>query len=318
MKTIEQNADLTIRAEQQSEDELGKVAQSFNNMINNLSTLVNSVRSATTVLNGSIDSVKTEADSVSLEINNGLMQIELVATAVNEMEASIADVAKNSLEASTLAKDSNISVEQGKVLAEDAQASMAGLVTEIDQSMAVISNLARDSEKIGSVLDVIKGVAEQTNLLALNAAIEAARAGEQGRGFAVVADEVRNLAKKTQESTQQINSVIDKLQSDTRNAVIIMDKSQKRAVDVVDEFSEVTALFEKISNQSIQIHEMNTQTAVATEQQHNTVNEINRNVCEIQSSYQMSAQSVDTLNVANDSLKEVALEMSTNIGHFKV
>ncbi|NRA84149.1 MAG: methyl-accepting chemotaxis protein [Gammaproteobacteria bacterium] len=318
MVNIEKNADLTVRAEQQSEDELGLVALSFNNMLNNLLLLVTSVRSATGQLTDSISCVQSESDTVRSEINNGMQQIEMVATAVNEMESSIADVARNSLEASTLTKDSTQSVVQGKALAQDAQNAMAALVEKINQSMDVISNLARDSEQIGSVLDVIKGVAEQTNLLALNAAIEAARAGEQGRGFAVVADEVRNLAKQTQDSTQQINAVIEKLQNDTCNAVVIMEESQKYALSVVEEFGQVTQLFEMISDQSIKINEMNTHTAVATEQQHNTVNEINRNVSDIQASYQQSSISVENLNLANNSLKLVADDMNTNIGHFKV
>jgi methyl-accepting chemotaxis protein len=207
---------------------------------------------------------------------------------------------------------------QGRGVVESTMKSIEGLSAEINSAASVIGELEKESENIGSVLDVIKGIAEQTNLLALNAAIEAARAGEQGRGFAVVADEVRNLASKTQQSTQEIETMIDRLQSGTGSAVQVMMDSQSRAEDSVNQAANAGISLEAITNAVSQIKDMNTHIAVAAEEQSSVAEEINRNIVNINDISIRTADGAGQTSVASAELARLAANLQSLVGQFKV
>jgi methyl-accepting chemotaxis protein len=195
---------------------------------------------------------------------------------------------------------------------------IVGLAAEIESASEVIRNLEKDSNQIGSILDVIKGIAEQTNLLALNAAIEAARAGEQGRGFAVVADEVRTLASRTQESTEEIQSMIEKLQSGAKVAVSVMSDSRKYADDSVSHAKSAGEALEMITQSISTITEMNTQIATAAEEQSAVSEEINGNIVNINHAAEEAAEGANSTSTESERLAEMAKELQLLVHQFKI
>jgi len=216
------DGDLSARLEIKGNDEMQLIATDFNSMAEKFEALVQQIVSATSQLAAASEEVAVISQESATNLNNQRTEIEQVATAMNEMSATVQEVARSAGDAAGAAANADNEAKAGNSIVGQASNSIDALAREVENAAEVIQQLANDSETIGSVLDVIKGIAEQTNLLALNAAIEAARAGEQGRGFAVVADEVRTLAGRTQESTQEIESMIDKLQSGAKNAVAAM------------------------------------------------------------------------------------------------
>jgi methyl-accepting chemotaxis protein len=196
--------------------------------------------------------------------------------------------------------------------------SIEELAKEIGNASNVITNLEQDSENIGSVLDVIRGIAEQTNLLALNAAIEAARAGEQGRGFAVVADEVRTLASRTQQSTQEIQTMIERLQQGAHNAVDVMKASQSRTTDTVGHANKAGEALNSISNYVGDINDMNLQIASAAEQQSAVAEEINQNVVRITDIAQHTSDSMQEIASSSNDLAQLSSNLDTLVSNFKV
>ena len=315
--TLVEDSDLSARAEVISHDGLGRVATSFNQMMENLSGLVYQVRDASGQLVQAVHHVQQVASDVDSEVQEGLAQTDMVATAMNEMGATTREVAQNCVNASDEANQANDSVQHGRQVSVEAKQAIGRLSDEINSATAVIERLASDSDEIGGILDVIRGVAEQTNLLALNAAIEAARAGEQGRGFAVVADEVRSLAQKTQESTAQIQAMIEKLQDGSRSAVEVMGRSQTCAGDTREQFDEQTETLEQVSQQIARVNDLNHQVAAATEQQSATGEEINQNLIAIQQRYRSTADSAAGLGAASDQMERLAESLQQQVSQFK-
>lgn len=319
MKDIaEGEGDLTSRLEVNGKDEIGQLAESFNGFIMKVQGLIREVTSSTSQLSAAAE----EMSMITSETHNGVQRQQtetaLVATAINEMSSTVHEVAQNAETAASGASQADKQSEQGKQIVSSTVSSIKALASEVETASTVIAQLEKDSESIGSVLEVIRGIAEQTNLLALNAAIEAARAGEQGRGFAVVADEVRSLASRTQESTQEIQEMIERLQKGSRDAVTAMEAGQEQAQQTVEQASEAETSLNEISTAVAQINEMNAHIAEASRQQGEVVEEINKNIVNITQVADESANGADQLSTASEEMANLAVNLESQISHFKI
>ncbi|WP_425287679.1 methyl-accepting chemotaxis protein [Pseudomonas indica] len=267
------------------------------------------------------DSSEYTAD-IAIRTNQGvqkqLAEIELVATAVHEMTATAQDVARNATHAAEAANHADQAANEGKRIVQSTSEAITALANEIGRAVGVVQSLAKDSENINAILVTIRSIAEQTNLLALNAAIEAARAGEQGRGFAVVADEVRNLAQKTQQATEEIQTMIQQLQNGTRDVVSVMENSQARTDDSVQQAAEAAQALASITEAVSVINDMNTQIASAAEEQSAVAEDINRNVTTIGQVAQEVAGGADESSQASAELTKLAEQQRRLINQFKV
>jgi methyl-accepting chemotaxis protein len=269
-------------------------------------------------LAGSAGDMTRIADEVSQGVQQQQSQTDQVATAMNEMTATVQEVARHAEEAAGAATNADSQAADGNRVVSATIAAINKLAEEVEQASGVIHKLEQDSENIGAVLTVIKSIAEQTNLLALNAAIEAARAGDQGRGFAVVADEVRTLASRTQKSTEEIESMIEKLQQGARNAVSAMDGSRSRAQTGVDQAAQAGKTLSSITEAVATITHMNNQIATAANEQSAVAEEINRSIVGISEVAEMSAASaVQTAN-ATDELSALAVELRGLVNRFRL
>ena len=318
IEDIEANSDLTQRIEITSKDEIGSTSVAFNAMLEKFEALIQQVTSSATQLAAASEEVSSVAQDSASNVDRQRHETDQVATAINEMTATVQEVAGNATNAASAASNADNEAKGGRAVVEGASQAIAQLAAEIENAAGVIKGVEQDSENIGSVLDVIKGIAEQTNLLALNAAIEAARAGEQGRGFAVVADEVRTLASRTQQSTQEIENMIEKLQSGARNAVSVMGKSQEQAQSGVDQAREAMQSLDAITRAVDTINEMNTQIASAAEEQAAVSEEINRNVTSISQISEQTASGTEQTTAAADELAKLAAELQQLISQFKI
>ncbi len=247
-----------------------------------------------------------------------LNETDMVATAITEMGATIDEIAKNTELAAGKAEQTHHNAQEGQIGVEDTISKIQSLAQQLDDSANVVAELEKDSQTIGSVLDVIRGIAEQTNLLALNAAIEAARAGEQGRGFAVVADEVRSLAMRTQESTEEIASIIQTLQSRTHSIVDIMEQSQKQGGESAQQAASAGTLLAQINADVTNIMDMSTQIAAAIEEQSMVAAEVNKNVVVIRDIAEESAQAAEENATASDEVRHRADYLHQAVSQFKI
>ncbi|WP_409519811.1 methyl-accepting chemotaxis protein [Pseudomonas sp. J452] len=279
------------------------------------------IRDVVTSVQKVSDSSEHTAD-IAIRTNEGVQrqmaEIDQVATAVHEMTATAQDVARNATQAAEAANHADRSANDGKNIVQKTSAAIASLATEIGRATGVVQTLAKDSENINAILVAIRGIAEQTNLLALNAAIEAARAGEQGRGFAVVADEVRNLAQKTQQATGEIQTMIQQLQHGTREVVNVMEQSQARTDDSVQQAAAAAQALESITQAVSVINDMNTQIASAAEEQSAVAEDINRNVTNIGQVAGEVAGGADEASQASAELTKLAEQQRRLINQFRV
>ena len=312
------DGDLTVRLQVDRADELGQIAGGFNTFLNKLQ---NMIRDVVTSVQKVSDSSEHTAD-IAIRTNQGVQrqmaEIDQVATAVHEMTATAQDVARNATQAAEAASHADRSANDGKRIVEGTAKAISGLAGEIGRAVSVVQTLAKDSENINAILVAIRGIAEQTNLLALNAAIEAARAGEQGRGFAVVADEVRNLAQKTQQATEEIQSMIQQLQHGTREVVNVMEQSQARTDDSVQQAQIAASALEEITQAVSVINDMNTQIASAAEEQSAVAEDINRNVTNIGQVAAEVAGGADEASQASAELTKLAEQQRRLINQFRV
>ncbi|MGP6428093.1 methyl-accepting chemotaxis protein [Pseudomonas pharyngis] len=310
--------DLTRRLTSDRNDELGSIAKGFNTFLAKLQGMITQVVSSVQSVSDSSEHTADIAIRTNIGIQKQMAEIDQVATAVQEMTATAQDVARNATQAAQAASHADQAASQGMQIVRDTSNSIGVLAVEIGKAVDVVQTLAKDSENINAILIAIRGIAEQTNLLALNAAIEAARAGEQGRGFAVVADEVRNLAQKTQKATEEIQSMIQQLQQGTRDVVRVMEDSQNRTDESVQHAAKAAEALETITQAVSVINDMNTQIASAAEEQSAVADDINRNVINIGQVANEVAGGADESSSASADLTKLAEQQRRLINQFKV
>ena len=310
--------DLRKRLEYPHSDEIGVLVQHFNTFIGHLHGLIREISQSAE----SMQTSAQEMDRISGKARGSIKQqqddIDRAATAMNEMTISVQEVARHADEAANAAQSANESARAGGEIVAMGGLTINELAHEVEAAADVINALATDSENIGAVLSVIRDITEQTNLLALNAAIEAARAGEQGRGFAVVADEVRTLAKRTHDSTGEINVIIEKLQKGAQAAVLAMQRGQQRALDAVNQSEETGRSLGGIMQSVEQISSMNTQIACAAEEQLSVSEEINQSITHINTVASESASDTDLLAGASSVVAEQVGLLDNRVSRFTI
>ncbi|CRM61040.1 HAMP domain-containing protein [Pseudomonas poae] len=310
--------DLTARTRYTGRDEFGEISRNLDNMAIQIGEVIREIGSAT----AQVATAAEQSSAVALQTSNNVVQqrqgTDQVVTAISEMSATVKDVARSTTDAAEMSQRVNASTMQGKAEIENTISLIKGLEVQAEQTSRIIEELKGESYSISSVLDVIRGVAEQTNLLALNAAIEAARAGEQGRGFAVVADEVRNLAKKTQDSTVSIQKMIANLQSGSDRAATSMQETLGKAQEGASNVVRAGELLEEIAEGIATISDSNIQVASAAEQQSQVAEEIHRNVNDINTLVIQVSAGAEQTAVTSRELARLAEQQQGLVGRFKV
>ncbi|WP_374105187.1 methyl-accepting chemotaxis protein [Pseudomonas sp. MTM4] len=312
-KAAEGRTDLTVRLPTQGRDELAQMAGSFNTLMEAASGVVGQVTQANLKLMTASEDLSQITSGAQRDAERQESETISLAAAMNEMVATVQEVARSASLAADSTKQTEAEAAQGRRMVEQTMQEIADLTGDLSQARSVVEKLAKDSYDIGTVLDVINGVAEQTNLLALNAAIEAARAGEHGRGFAVVADEVRSLAQRTQRSTQEIHAIIERLQSGATTAVERMARNAEKAQSTMEQAARAGESLGAITVAVSTINDMNLQIATAAEEQTATAEEINRSVNGIRDTASSAGQTVTRTRAASTELRLLAQELGGQI-----
>lgn len=314
----EGEGDLTLRLDETGGDEISAVAREFNRFCSRIQDLVRQMTDASTQLHGSVDTMASVVQGTHQGIRHQQQETDQVATAVHEMSATVQEVARNAASAADSAHQANEQAQNGQQVVAGNMDAIRTLAGGVKQAAEVINQLQAESEGVGTILDVIRGIADQTNLLALNAAIEAARAGEQGRGFAVVADEVRTLAQRTQESTAEIQELIGRLQEKAASAVSAMEQGRTLAEKSVERAGEVGKTLSEITHSIGLINDLNTQIASAAEEQAAVTEEINRNLANITTIADNSASGAAQAESTATSVFQQIARLRNLVRQFKV
>lgn len=312
------DGDLTQRLNLGGNDELSDMGNSINEFVDKVHKLVQEVSASTAEVATAADELEKITEQSSTSVQRHHVETEQVATAMNEMTATVQEVAQSALSASDAAQEADTATAEGGRVVAHTENSIDQLALEVEKAAAAMGLVGEHSDQISTVLDVIRGIAEQTNLLALNAAIEAARAGEQGRGFAVVADEVRSLAQRTQGATEEIHTMIEQLQQGTRNAIDVMQVGRSQADNSVQSAADARQSLERIATAVARIRDMNTSIASAAEEQSAVAEEINRNVTNINDVTLQVSDSTEQTRNSSGNLARLAELLQSQVSHFKV
>jgi methyl-accepting chemotaxis protein len=318
IERIRRENNLGLLIEQSGNDEITIMTRDFNSLINDFKILISEVNSALETINDATSHLTESTAQTSAGMNEQLHEADMVATAATEMQATIQDISHNTEAASQKAEFTNNNAQQGRHEVDATIKHIIALSESLSGASDVVSQLEKDGETIGSVLDVIRGIAEQTNLLALNAAIEAARAGEQGRGFAVVADEVRSLAQRTQDSTREIESIISTLQQRTREVVNIMQQCRDQGGESVSQAEKAGELLGLITEDVQTIMDMSTHIATAIDEQNQVASEVNKNVVRIRDIAQIASQHANANAQSSEEVAEQAKVLRDAVAKYKV
>ena len=311
------DADLTQQLQVQGDDEFAEVARAFNQFTGNLRTIISQLASTSQTLAAQAQQSLGSAQNSRQALTEQHQQVEQVATAMNQMTATVKEVAQNTHEAAHSAQRAMEATDDGNEVVEKTIDSISLLATDVSAAAEVITSLKDETTSISHILDTIRGIADQTNLLALNAAIEAARAGEAGRGFAVVADEVRNLAIRVSSATEEIDTMISRLQRSSDDAVVVMDRGQQQANSSVDDAAKTGAALQQIRSAIHQINDMNAHVATASEEQSAVAEEINRNVVTISELAYSTVHQADDIAAASQQLNQLAVDLQNVVQRFK-
>lgn len=312
------NGDLTQRLEVRSSDDLGQISQGINHFIENLQSMMREIQGATINLQSHVEDMHQQSARNDEILQSHVAETEQVVTAIEEMNSTADAMATDAANTAEITQRANEVGDESRRIAQQSQGTISELITDVDGAVDSVSEMNEKTQGINNILDVISGIAEQTNLLALNAAIEAARAGEQGRGFAVVADEVRNLASRTKDSTEEVEAALESLMQGTQVVVSSMDNTKVRCEETVSSAGEVAESLDTMSSFVNDINGLSTQIATAAEEQSSVTQELTRNMTQINNIVRELEENGQKALQDADDIASLNTQLSTIVGRFKL